>query len=319
MPDVSRRAFLFSTASAAFARPRQEPVFTAEIKVVNVLATVRDKKGAYVTNLTQDDFEIAEDNHPQKIRYFSRQTDLPLTIGLMVDTSASQRRVIDAERSASYRFFDSVLREDKDQAFIVQFDSAVQIRQPLTSSVRKLDDTLQYVDTETMEELRIQQGGGTLMYDAIAQASTDVMMSPAARDGVRNQQRRRALVLLTDGVDVGSYGTTDDAVSAAQRADTLVFSILYSDPGAYGLFGGPDGRGVLQRISMETGGGFFEVSKKYPIDQIYADLETELRSQYNLGYVSDHPVTLSEFRGVHLSVKPKNLVVQYRRRYWAKV
>jgi VWFA-related protein len=318
MPSLPRRAFLLSTA-AALARAQQEPVFSTEIKVVSVLATVRDKKGSFVTNLSQDDFEIAEDNHPQKIRYFAREADLPLTIGLMVDTSASQRRVIDAERSASYRFFDRVLREDKDQAFIVQFDSAVQIKQALTSSVRKLDDSLQYVDTESMQQLKIQRGGGTMMYDAIAQASNDVMMSPAARDGARNQQRRRALILLTDGVDVGSYGTATDAISAAQRADTLVFSILYSDPGAYGLFGGPDGRGVLQRISSETGGGFFEVSKKTSIDEIYQDLETELRSQYNLGYVSDHPVTLSEFRAVRLTVKPKNLTVQYRHRYWAKV
>ncbi len=315
---LPRRAFLLS-AAAALVRARQEPVFTTEIKVVNVLATVRDRKGAFVTNLTRDDFELTEDNRPQSIRYFARETDLPLTLGLMVDTSASQRRVIDAERSASYRFFDRILREDRDQAFVVQFDSAVQIRQPLTSSTRKLDDSLQYVDTETEKQLQLQHGGGTLMYDAIAQASTDVMMSPAARDGARNQQRRRALVLLTDGVDVGSYGTIDEAIAAAQRADTLVFSILYSDPGAYGLFGGHDGRGALQRISAETGGSLFEVSARYPLDRIFEDLETELRSQYNLGYVSNRPVTLSEFRTVRLSVKAKGLLVQYRRRYWAKV
>ena len=131
----TRRLFLLAAAGALRAA-QQEPVFTTEVRVVNILATVRDKKGAFITNLTRDDFEIAEDNHPQTIRYFTRETDLPLTLGLMVDTSGSQRRLIDAERSASYRFFDRVLREDKDQAFIVQFDSAIQIRQPLTSSLR---------------------------------------------------------------------------------------------------------------------------------------------------------------------------------------
>jgi len=317
----TRRCVLVSAAAALFRRPapaQQEPVFSTEVKVVNVLATVRDRKGAFITNLSRDDFAIAEDSHPQDIRYFARETDLPLTLGLMVDTSASQRRMMDAERSASYRFFERVLREDKDQAFIVQFDSAVQVRQALTSSLRKLEDALQYVDTETLQQLRIQQGGGTLLYDAIAQASTDIMMSPAAGDGAQNRRRRRALVLLTDGVDVGSYGSTDEAIAAAQRADTLVFSILYSDPGAYGIFGGPNGRGVLQKISGQTGGDLFEVSRKTSLDQIFSDLETELRSQYSIGYVSDHPVTLSEFRNVYLAVKPKNLVVEYRHRYWAK-
>jgi VWFA-related protein len=170
-----------------------------------------------------------------------------------------------------------------------------------------------------MEQLRIQNGGGTLLYDAIERACTGVMMSKAVSDGERNRERRRALILLTDGVDVGSYGTAADAIAAAQKADTLAFSILYADPSAYGPFGGRDGRGVLERISRETGGGFFEVFPKRTIDQIYQDLETELRSQYSLGYVSDRPVTLSEFRAVNLSVKPKGLMAEYRRRYWARV
>jgi VWFA-related protein len=309
--SFTRRAFLLSGA-ACCARPapaQQEPVFSTEVKVVNVLATVRDKKGAIVSNLGQDDFSIAEDSHPQTVRYFARETDLPLTIGLMIDTSASQRRVLDAERGASFRFLDQVLRENKDQVFIMQFDSAVQLRQPLTSSRRQLNDSLSYVDTETESQLRLQNGGGTMLYDAVAKASNEIM---------RGRQGRKALILLTDGVDFGSYGTADQAIATAQRADTLVFSILYSDPGAYGPFGGPDGRGVLEKISSETGGGFFEVSKKRTIDQIFGDLEAELRSQYNLGYVSDQPVRISEFRTVHVAVKEKGLVVQSRHRYWAQ-
>ena len=310
--SFSRRAFLLSGAAAWCARrapAQQEPVFSTEVKVVNVLATVRDKKGAIVANLGQDDFSIAEDNHPQTIRYFARETDLPLTIGLMVDTSASQRRVLDAERGASFRFLDQVLRENKDQVFVMQFDSAVQLRQPLTSSRRQLNDSLSYVDTETESQLRLQNGGGTMLYDAVAKASNEIMKA---------RQGRKALILLTDGVDFGSYGTADQAIAAAQRADTLVFSILYSDPDAYGLLGGPDGRGVLEKISSETGGGFFQVSKKRAIDQIFGDLEAELRSQYNLGYVSDQPVRISEFRTVHVAVKEKGLAVQARHRYWAQ-
>lgn len=315
MVSVSRRRFLLATAAAFTSRAataqqeQQEPVFSTEIKVVNVLATVRDKKGAIVTTLEKDDFSISEDNRPQTVRYFSRETDLPLTIGLMVDTSASQRRVIDAERGASYRFLDQVMRPDKDQAFIMQFDSAVQVRQPLTADLRKLDDSLAYVDTETMRQLQIQNGGGTLLYDAVAKASDEIM---------RSREGRKSVILLTDGVDFGSYGTIDDAIAASQRAGTLAFSILYSDPGAY-IFGSPDGRGVLERISSETGGSLFEVSKKQPLDRIFTELETELRSQYNLGFVSDKPVTLSGFRNLRLTVKPKDLKVEYRHRYWAAV
>jgi VWFA-related protein len=309
---LTRRSFLSSTAAACGASVaaawQQEPVFTTEVKVVNVLATVRDKKGAIITDLGRDDFFISEDNRPQTIRYFARDSDLPLTIGLMVDTSASQRRVLDAERGASYRFLEQVLRPT-DQAFVMQFDSAVQLRQPLTSNFRQLNNSLAYVDTETANQLRIQNGGGTLLYDAVAKASDDIM---------RSRQGRKALILLSDGVDFGSYGTADDAIAAAQRAETLAFTILYSDHGAYGLFGGPDGRGVLERISSQTGGSFFEVSKKQSIDDIFQTLETELRSQYSLGYVSDKPATLSEFRTVRVTVKAKNLVVEYRQRYWAR-
>ena len=212
-----------------FARAQDQPVFSTEVKVVNVLATVRNKTGALVGNLSQDDFSLSEDGRPQTIRYFARESDLPLTLGLMVDTSGSQRRVLDAERGASLRFLDRVVRENKDQVFIMQFDSAVQMRQALTSSVGKLEDALAYVDTETMRQLRMQHGGGTLLYDAVVRASDEVM---------RKQTGRKALIVLSDGVDIGSYGTLQDAVEAAQRADTLIYSILYSDPGAYGIFGG---------------------------------------------------------------------------------
>ena len=305
--SFSRRAFLFSAlAGGAFAQ--QDPVFSTEVKVVNVLATVRNKKGGIVTDLGKSDFAIAENGHPQSIRYFARETDLPLTIGLMVDTSASQRKVIEAERGASFQFFDQVLRQNKDLAFIMQFDSAVQVMQALTGNVHQLSEALAYVDTETMRQLRIQNGGGTLLYDAVAQASKDIM---SARQG------RKALMLLTDGVDVGSYGTIEDAIEAAQRADTLVFSILYSDAGAYGFLGGTNGKKVLERISNETGGGFYEVSKKRPIEQIFSEIETELRSQYSLGYVSDQPYTYAQFRALRLTVTPKDLVVQHPQRYWA--
>jgi len=202
-----------------------------------------------------------------------------------------------------------VVRENKDQVFIMQFDSAVQMRQALTSSVGTLENALAYVDTETMQQLRLQQGGGTLLYDAVVRASGEVM---------RKQRGRKALIVLSDGVDVGSESTLQDAVDAALRVDTLIYSILYSDPGAYGIFGGPDGSRVLQRMSNDSGGSFFEVSRKQTVDQIFDVLQEELRNQYSLGYTSDQPVTISGFRTIQLTAKQKGLVVQARHRYWAQ-
>jgi VWFA-related protein len=295
---------------ATWARSQDETVFTTNVKVVNVLATVRTKKGALVSDLGKDDFSLSEDGRPQTIRYFSRETELPLTLGLLIDTSGSQRRVLDAERGASLRFLDQVVRAKTDKVFIMQFDSAVQIRQPLTSVLGQLDDSLAYVDTETMKQLRLQNGGGTLLYDAVVQASLDVM---------KKLTGRKALIVLSDGVDLGSSGTLDDAVEAAQRADVLIYSILYADPAAYGIFGGGhDGRNVMERLAGDTGGSFFEVSKKQTVDQMFDALQKELRTQYNLGYVSDKPVTLSEFRAIQLSANHAGLVVQARRRYWAQ-
>ncbi len=284
--------------------------FTSNVKVVNVLANVMNRGGALNNQLGKDDFILTEDGRPQVIRYFSRESDLPLTLGLMVDTSMSQQKVLDAERGASYRFLDRVLRERKDQIFVMQFDMSVQVRQALTDSRSKLDDALSYVDTPTRNELRLQSGGGTLLYDAVIKASKDIM---------HDRQGRKALIILSDGVDTGSEASLNDAIEAAQRSDTIIYSILFSDSGAYGIFGGHhDGRNALLRLAKETGGGFFEVSKKQSIDKTFETIEAELRSQYSLGYVSDKPVTISEFRQLRLTTKDGSLAVQSRNRYWAR-
>src|SRR5947209_6766392 len=149
-----RRQFLRAAASLLgtplLLRGQQDlPTFTTDVKVVNVLATVTDKKGEIIRDLTQDDFLVLEDKRPQSIRYFAQQSDLPLTIGLMVDTSMSQRRVLDAERGASFRFLEVVLRPAKDHVFLMQFDFRIFVRQDLTSSLKELDDALAFVETPT--------------------------------------------------------------------------------------------------------------------------------------------------------------------------
>jgi VWFA-related protein len=312
----SRRRFLLSASSLlcvkSVASGQDVPTFSTDVKVVNLLATVRTKKNEIVRDLTKDDFVLLENGRTQNIQYFSKESDLPLTVGLMIDTSMSQQRVLDSERTASFRFLNQVLRDSKDRLFVMQFDMAVQLRQPLTSSRRELENILPYIDTPTRRELSMQAGGGTLLFDAVVQASNTVL---------KNQGNRKAMVVLSDGGDNGSNATLTDAIEAAQRADTLVYCIYFTDssyPVPRFPFGGSVGKGNLVRLSKETGASFYEVTKKQGIDQIYQAIQDELRSQYNLGFISDQPNIISEFRTLKLSTKQKGLVVQARERYWAK-
>jgi VWFA-related protein len=332
---------------------------SVQVNVVNVLATVRDKHGKIINDLTKDDFIMTEDGRPQTIRYFTKESDLPLTLGLLVDTSLSQRRVLDQERSASHGFLDQMLRVDKDQAFIIHFDREVELLQDLTPSRDKLEVALEQLQTPQLSQTsgndpsnsdpdsgrgsrRTGGRAGTLLYDAVYLASDEVM---------RKQQGRKALIVLSDGVDHGSKETLESAIATAQRSDTVVYSILFKDDereGGGGGFGGPhigmggpgmggggmgrhgggrgyprdevrpDGKKVLERISKETGGRMFEVSKKDPIDQIYNQIEEELRSQYSLGYTPDRAADAGPlYRKIQLTTKQNGLAVQTRDGYYA--
>ena len=360
-----RDLFRLAAASLPLSRlyawqdPDQPDVkFSSNVNVVNVFATVHDKQGKVVKNLIKDDFTLDEDGRPQVIRYFSQQSDLPLTLGLLIDTSGSQRRVLEPERRASYKFLEQVLREDRDKAFVIHFDREVELLQDLTSSRRDLERALTDLEAPGPQLNRRGQGspypqrgggggrGGTTLYDSVLLASDEIM---------RKQQGRKALILLTDGVDNGSKVPLSNAIESAQRADALVYSIRFYDPQAYGGgrggggyggpfpgggrrnggYGGPfpggggggrpnpgggnrtaDGKKVLERISEETGGGYDEVSGNETLDKIYARIEDELRSQYSLGYTTDQPG--SGYRAIHVTVKVKNLAVQARQGYYAK-
>lgn len=334
-PSLSRRTF-FALAAATLAKAQDAAnsgtTFSTDVKVINVLATVHEKGGKIVNDLTKDDFDLAEDGRPQVIRYFSRETDLPLTLGLLVDTSGSQRLVLNEERSASYRFLERVLREDKDEAFLIHFDFDSELLQDVTNSRLRLEKALDRMEPSDPRSAGYggggRRGGGTTLYDAILLASNEIM---------RNQQGRKALVVLTDGVDNGSKVPLYRAIESAQRADTLVYSIYFTgeEPGQqqpFGGFGGgrgrrgmpmprpqaqrPDGKKILQQISRETGGGYFEVSRKDPIDQIYDRIQEELRNQYNIGYTSDSRDTGYGYRKISLTVKRRNLIVQTREGYY---
>jgi VWFA-related protein len=328
---------------------QQDTTFSTYVKVVSVLAAVRNKQGEIVRDLNKDDFTVQEDGRPQTISYFSRETNLPLTLGLLIDTSMSQRRVLRQEQSASSRFLNQVLREDKDQAFVIHFDHEVELLQDLTSSRQKLQASLASLETPSPRQSgggggggsypgqsRGRRGGGTSLNDSVLLASDELM---------KKQSGRKALIMLSDGVDNGSKVTLSTAIESAQRSDTLVYTILFADPDAYGRgfnsggarpigrrggYGGgrgggrypqqaahPDGKKILERLARETGGGFFEVSKKQPIEKIYERIEEELRNQYSLGYSSDQREAGVGFRKITVMVKPKGMVVQARNGYYA--
>src|SRR6185437_3519255 len=323
----SRRSFTFGAAGIVAAASRrgwadEDPaIFSSDVKVVNVLASVRTKGGDIVANLTKDDFVLTEDGRPQTIRYFSRETNLPLILGLLVDTSGSQRNVLEEEETASYRFLDKVLREEVDKTFLAHFDFDTELLQDLTSSKEKLKTALDDMLTPGPGRQRGGYGGrgrgggggGTTLYDAVYLAADEVM---------KKQQGRKAVILLTDGVDHGSMTSMSNAIEQAQRAATLIYSIMFKgEEGGRGLFNLPgpaieDGYKTLQKMSRETGGGFFEVSRKMNIDAIYKRIEEELRSQYSIGYTPNLPPSGGGYRKISLAARQKNLVVQARQGYY---
>jgi VWFA-related protein len=242
------------------AQSSSQPTTTlsVDVKVVTLPVTVRDKHGAIVTNLTKQDFTLTEDGHPQTIKYFNLDTNLPLTLGLLVDSSMSQRTVLEEEKTASKTFLDQVMKVDKDKAFILHFDWQVELLQDLTASRPKLDSAIDLIEVSGRQQNspddsssggggRSMRGGGTQLYDAIYLASDDLM---------KKQQGRKALILLTDGVDRGSKETMNSAIEAAQRADTEVYSIYFKgehDNGGGG--GGNPGMGRRGGGMGYPGGG----------------------------------------------------------------
>jgi VWFA-related protein len=262
---------IFSTLLPAqqTAPPESAPSATISVtaRLVNLPVIVRDKKGALVQNLTKADFALSIDGHPQTIRYFDLDSDLPLTLGLLVDTSGSVRSALDEERSASESFLDQMLRDPEakttppnqppDKAFLIQFAHEAELLQDLTSSHARLREALNQIGTEPPDESHDNgnsnggyghrgghHGGGTTLYDAIFLASDELM---------QKQQGRKALVLLTDGEDRGSKETLNRAIEAAQRSETVVYAIYFK--GEQHGYGGGHGGGFGGRGGGFPGGG----------------------------------------------------------------
>ena len=357
---------------------------SVDARLVNLPVIVRDKKGALVQTLTKADFSLTVDGHPQTIRYFDHDNDLPLTLGLLVDTSQSQRSVLDEERTASSSFLDTMLtvppNRAPDQAFVLQFARSAELLQDLTSSRPKLQAALKEIDTPNPNESSANaqdpqtgsqtdpndpnnnsgsgrhggsghRGGGTALYDSVFLSAEELMSK---------QHGRKALIILSDGVDNASRESLAHAIESTQRADTIVYAIYFKGeeqhsnygnrgggfpggggrgggigfpgggyPGGGGRGGGGgqqrgggteprvDGKKILERITGETGGRLFEVSKKETVAAIYTQIAEELRSQYRLGYTPDALASADGYHQVDLSIPAqKNVYLQTRDGYY---
>ncbi len=310
------------------------PTTTLKVQVHEVIlpVTVRDKKGQVVPNLKREDFTLEEDGRPQTIKSFLHETNMPFRLGLLVDTSRSQENALAGERSATGKFIDQMLSQSGDKAFLLHFDHEVELLQDFTSSKPKLQHELEGMATSSNSSQGDTGGqdgssghrrrGGTQMYDAIFLASNELMLK---------EQGRKALIILSDGVDRGSKESLNDAIDAAEKANVSIYTVYFkgeedhsgggSNPGMGRRGGGgypgrrrgypgggyPGGRGgqrpgaggdvhvdgkkILEQIANRTGGRFFEAKKKESFDEVYAQIGEELRGQYLLSYTPDKPAS----------------------------
>jgi VWFA-related protein len=291
------------------------------VNVVQLFFNVKDKRGALIPNLTKTDFQILEDGKPQTIKYFAAESNLPLTLGILIDSSGSQARVLDMEKQVGGEFLSQILR-DKDLAFVIDFDVNVELLQDFTSSVRLLKTALNSARINTAGGSGTgipglgggtvpTQGAprGTLLYDAVYLAS---------HDELAQQVGRKAMILLTDGQDEGSQLKIKDAIEAAQKSDSIVYVLLCADRGFYGGFGGYSGEGEMRKMTQETGGRVIDVGNKYEkLKEGFDQIANELRSQYNIGYSSTNPALDGTFRKVEIHASNKDYKIQSRAGYYA--
>lgn len=292
-----------------------EPI-KVDVDVVNLYCAVRNKQNALIGNLEKTDFNLAEDGAPQTIKYFTRETDLPLTIGLLVDVSGSQQNLVEIERRAAASFFSSVLGK-KDVAFLISFGADSELLQDITGSPRILEDGLSRMKLNTGISRSISgplptgnRACCTVLYDAVYLAANDMLSKEVGR---------KAIILITDGQDEGSKLSEKEAIEAAQKADAIIYGILYVDRGFYGggLSFGYSGEGVLKQMAEETGGRMFPVDRKNSLDSIFSQIQQEMRTQYAIGYTPTNSKKDGSFRKIDLRTSNKDLKVQVRRGYYA--
>jgi VWFA-related protein len=298
----------------------QKPTETLKVNVnvVQLFFNVKDKHGALIPNLTKTDFDVAEDGKPQTIKYFTAESNLPLTIGMMIDSSGSQRNVIDMEKEVGGAFLRQILT-DKDEAFVISFDITVDLLQDFTRDIHRLQNAL----NKAKINVDYTSGGvpgigggpvpqhgnspGTLLYDAVYLSSHDMLSKEVGR---------KAMILLTDGQDEGSRLKIQDAIEAAQKADAIVYVLLCADRGFYGGFG-YSGESEMRKLTEQTGGRVINVGNKFDkLREAFDQISAELRSQYNIGYTPSNLKRDGTYRKIEIKNK-QNYKIQARAGYYA--
>jgi VWFA-related protein len=312
-----------SNAPAAPQDDQSVATFKIEVNLVNLFFTVKDKSGNLIPHLTKDDCAVAEDKVPQTLKNFISETNQPLTLGILLDTSGSQQRVLPLEQQAGARFLQEVLRQ-KDEAFLLSFDVNVDLLQDYTSSARELARALDKAEINTAggngaAGIPGIGGGpvpvhgtpkGTLLYDAIYLASNQKL----------NQETgRKAMIILTDGDDQGSTTKITEAIAAAQKSNVIIYVILIADTEFYGGFNmGYNGYSAAKKISEETGGRLINVGNNgKKLDAAFQQIQDELRTQYVASYTPTNGKQDGTFRHISVACKGEDLKVQVRKGYFA--
>ena len=310
-----------SNAPAAPDENQSVATFKLEVNLVNLFFTVKDKNGELVPHLTKDDCTVLEDKVPQKIKTFVAETNQPLTLGILLDTSGSQERVLPLEQQAGSQFLEQVLRK-KDEAFLLSFDVNVDILQDFTSNAHMLARAMDKAEINTAGgngggipglgggPVPIGTPKGTLLYDAVYLASNDKL----------NQETgRKAMIILTDGEDEGSRTKINDAIAAAQKSNAIIYVILIADTGFYGNFGfGYSGYSAAKKMAEETGGRVINVGNNgRKLEDAFQQIEDELRTQYVASYTPSNAKLDGTFRHIGVECRGDGLKVQVRKGYFA--
>jgi VWFA-related protein len=269
-----------------------------DVTRVNMLFTVTDKKGRFVTDLTKDDFEVIEGKKPQAIQEFAAESDLPLRLGILIDTSNSIRTRFKFEQEAAVEFINNVVRTTQDRAMIVSFDTKAELVADLMTDTERLSTAIR----------NLRPGGGTAFYDAIYFSCRDKLSQDQPK-----HKFRRAIIMVTDGDDNQSTYTRDQALEAAQKADVVLYTISTNDSKIES-----DGDKVLRYFAAETGGRAFFPFRVEDLEQSFENIANELRHQYDLSYRPEPLKTDGLFHTVEVRVKGrKDLVVHVRKGYYA--
>jgi VWFA-related protein len=307
---------LFSSGTAAQqqAPPAQESRTTirAGVNLVNLFATVRDNNRRIVPDLTKEDFRLYEDGQEQKVEFFAREVNLPLTLGLLVDTSPSQTDILGIEQDAAARFLQRVMRHG-DLTFVISFDTEVDLLSESTEDVARLERAVRRTRGNAAPLPPMVQGPfptiprGTRFHDAIYLA---------CREKLASETGRKALVIVTDAQDQGSKVKLEEAIQAAQETNTVVHIILVADPGYYWGRGGYSGNSAAKKVAEETGGRVIEVRSENKLEEAFDQITEELRSQYALGYYPTNMARDGKFRKIKVETSRKDARILARKGYY---